>query len=519
MTDSMHHERRGTRGADLRVGRRIFGPTGDWIATVGAIVVLLVIGVPKLFATPIWIDEAYTVTAVENLVESARSTHLTMSGYYAILWLWAQVTTSIVWLRTFSLICGLATLLCLRALTVRIAGRRVAAVAVLVLPFLAMFQWKATEARAYALEMLLIALCWLLVTGEHLWGARRHYWWSLLVLAGIVGPFLHGLFFLVFSPIILYVCLRDRRPLTVARATIALLVPMVLAFAFWRSGARDVGTRMGGGIQAWIGASIHTFFGENPLVVIVLFGGVALWLATHFRVRPGAIRRAHQIDHWVPTIWVFVPMCGLIILAGVGDVFNTRYLAAILPGLAALFGQVAVALDGGLHALALRGRSRILGRLPAWGGSAFIIAMVILGNFTTPAFTSPPWDDVTARVAADETARPCIIFAEVADDFLPTQVRPPFEVVWREQAYGRNVAVISSDRQLGIPRRFGKSLPLATTARRAQHCDTIWIVSTGAYGTDPTRRYAEEPSIRRTFERVASWDSVDGYELILMRRR
>lgn len=489
----------------------------DVIATIASVVLLCAIALPRIISTPPWIDEAYTVAATEHLSESARFSHYTMSGYYAILWLWGQLSTSIIWLRMFSLVCAIFTIVCLRRLAILIGGRRLGTLAVVILPLLAMFQWKATEARAYALETLTVSLCWLVVASGRLDGEHGRLWLLVLGVAGVFGEFLHGMFVLQFLPISVFLLIRGRRPVAIVRAGLLSVVPAATGWLLWTAGASEVGTFAPGGPSTWASYFFRSFFGHMTVIILACIVGVTLWFVATVRpvVRHG---RRPPAATWIPLLWVIVPTIGLSALSLEVNRFNPRYLAPILPGLAILFAQVGVWLDRSI----VRGvnptvpasfRRGLTGRF----GSIIVVGVLVVGSMATPPFVDSPWKEMVQRVASADPNGSCIIFAELSATH-PSQIRTPFETAWRMYERDHDLAVISSARQLGSPRRFDPTLAIRDVALRASDCRTVWVLSDANYDGDPANRYLAIEPFSTQFKALPVWTTSNGYMLTELRR-
>lgn len=491
----------------------------DTIATVLGIALLCIVAIPRIITTPPWIDEAYTAAAVNDPIQSIRFSHFTMSGYYIILWLWSGVGASFAWLRTFSLICAVLTIVCVRRIAVVVGGRRLATVTVIVLPLLAMFQWKATEARAYALETLVVTWLWLVAMSTARTSGRRSWFWVALAVAGVFGEFLHGLFFLQYIPLAVYLIWSDPRRTTVAKTLIACALAFSTAAGLWMTGASDVGTFLASDPGSWVASYLRTFFGHSPIVVLVSVAAVsaAAFLALRRRVEPGD--REPRIDRWVPALWFAAPAAAMFAMSLAVNRFNPRYLAPTLPGLALLLAQVGTSLDRHLRRATKRSagepRPRVIG---ARLGSIGVVVAVAVGSVSTPPFVESPWREMASRVAAVDPSSNCIIFAEVSDS-IPAQMRTPFETAWDIYETNTPLRVISSDRPLGKPRRADRNLPPTVVANRASACETVWILSDPNYGVDPSARFLEVAPLSTGFTIIDEWTTSDGYELVQLRRR
>ncbi len=157
-----------------------------WVGVAAADVVLAALGAATLGRRSIWYDEAFTAGMVrapwDEFTTIAWRRELNMILHYLLLRPWGALGDSPEVLRSFSLLCALATVPLVALLGVRLFDRRTGLVAATLLAVHASVVQYAVEARAYTLAMLLVsATAWLLIAGVD----RRREW--LWVGAGIVG--------------------------------------------------------------------------------------------------------------------------------------------------------------------------------------------------------------------------------------------------------------------------------------------------------------------------------------------
>lgn len=160
-----------------------------------ACAVSLLATVPRLTSRPIWTDEALTVGATGELVDTLRATGGTMALYYAMVAPIAELSTDRVWLRLPSALLAAGTVAITYLIARRLLGRWGAASAALALASSwALARW-GIEARGYALAMFLVATSWLgLVEAVHADDdRRRRRWWVLFAVAALLAPLAHGM--------------------------------------------------------------------------------------------------------------------------------------------------------------------------------------------------------------------------------------------------------------------------------------------------------------------------------------
>lgn len=139
--------------ARARVATRV-----DGFAAAGAALVTLLLGAVRVSDQAFWYDEVFTAVAVDQplgaLLRQLR-TEAGMFAYYLGLWGWGQFGDSEWWLRMFSVAGAAAGVAATWMLAVRVAGRRVAVVAVVALWCNPFFLRNLTELRAYSWTMCL----------------------------------------------------------------------------------------------------------------------------------------------------------------------------------------------------------------------------------------------------------------------------------------------------------------------------------------------------------------------------
>ena len=159
---------------------------------VGALVALVIIGGRRVMTGSLWVDEAWSLAAFRHLRLSYQASGGSMIGYYAMMWPWARVSQAIWWLRLPSLLAGLGTMAATYRIVHKLFGERsrLAWAACVVLLWSPIFLWKSSEVRPYALETLLIALCWLAVI-ELATNPSSSKWATVFLVCAIVGPWVH----------------------------------------------------------------------------------------------------------------------------------------------------------------------------------------------------------------------------------------------------------------------------------------------------------------------------------------
>ena len=458
--------------------------------------------------SPLWLDEAYTLGAVNDPGQSLTRTHGTMGLYYVVMWGWGQVGTAAWWLRTPSLLCAVATLVVVRPLARRIGGHRLVAVGLPVLALNQMFAWKAMEARAYAMETLIVTLVWaaaLRAMGVVGAGPDRRWWLATVPLA-VAGTFCHGLFVVQLAPIVV-VAAASRRPLRAVAATVPALVAAALAALALRSaGASEVGTNVPGGPAPWLGAWMDELLSRSPLLKVALAEVVAVGLVLGARRAWRARRDAEaRVAALVPATWAVAPALALGLVSIVDPVFNPRYLAPSAVGLALVVGGALTRIP-----------------VPHWGRPLAAVAVAAAAvTLVAAAVAAPPYMDEDWSTAARIVARGAepgdgVVFANL-DEGEPVQSRPPFEAAWAGFDTPITPVVLSSDRPLGRVQRYDTPRSLSRMAAAAAGRDRVWMVLTHGRGDDNARRIDE--SALAGFAPVRTWPVDDAVEVRLYEDR
>jgi mannosyltransferase len=109
----------------------------------------------------LWYDEGFSVLMVELADPTIWRLDLHPPLYYALLWAWSRLSMGDVWLRSLSVVFGVATLPLVFALGARLFSREAGAWAAAFLALLHMHVWYSREARMYALMVLLFTAAFL----------------------------------------------------------------------------------------------------------------------------------------------------------------------------------------------------------------------------------------------------------------------------------------------------------------------------------------------------------------------
>lgn len=433
-----------------------------------SLAILATVAVLRLPNESQWLDEAFTRAAVNDFWEYADSRAGNMFLYMVVVRGFATIDTATWWLRMPSVLAAAGALVLFRPIARRVGGSRLVALALPTLALSVWFQWAATDARAYSLEILVTVAAWLcaLLALESP-GRDGRKWWLLLALLGGIGVGIHGFFELQLVPIALLVLLRRG-----FRGAVTVLWPVVLTSAavlviFVRAGTVDrVGISTAGGISNWIGETLVVFFGSHALSKVVLLELVLCGVvAAYLHLRRKGLRRSWRI--LLPLLWMFVPVAVLALVSMRVDRFSARYVIGSLPG-------VALVLAGATIWLSDRIRSKF-GAIWQGGALAAVVGLLMFTTFVTPYPWRQDWRGAVEVVAANARNGDAIVFADDAGQY-PEFTRPGFEATWQTSRRAATPAVMSHRRPLGLVRIDDRVLFPSVVAQRVESHDRVWMV-------------------------------------------
>jgi hypothetical protein len=309
------------------------GAVSEWLPVGVPVVVAAMLSVPRLAVRPLWLDEAYSVGATNELLATWRQTGVTQALYYALLWPVTRLSTDPAWIRLPSALLGLAAVVIVYRLGRRMGGTTLGVLAAGGLALSWGLARYSLEARSYTLALLLVSIGWLAVvavvqTPDD--GARRR-WWRILYVVTLLAPLAHGLAALNYVVQVgaLAVVPGDRR--TLARR--ALLVAPVLAVelaAMFLLGVGEVGEWVPP-LGMW---QVRTF--KQLLLGFEVAGtvlGVLVAVAVIDVVRRFARERSRDAWlHLVPLFWALGPTVLVALISLVRPYAVARYVFPSLPG-------------------------------------------------------------------------------------------------------------------------------------------------------------------------------------------
>ncbi len=472
-----------------------------------SIVVLAVVSSTRLGRTGLWMDEAWSLAAVNDLGLSLRTSHGTMAAYYTLLWVWGRVDTSVEWLRLLSTVFGASTLVVTQLIARRIGGRALAVVAPLFLVASPMFLWKATEARAYALETLLTAVAWYAAIriGENAAEQTRSARWYLLLFALVlVGPLTHGLFYAQLVALGVYLAIRLAETRRILVLAAMFVIGTGVTIVLWELGLSNAGSvyafdsiRIFRSLLAWY-LDPNTWIARLLGALIVVAVVVSLFERPEDPDRPRFPPRLPE-RFIVPIIWTFVPLASLLFVRATHSVWAPYYLAPVTPGVALLLAASVTRLVRAVAPAEGASGTRVA---VAWGVAAVLIVVVGWSSFSHPRQITEDWRGAAHLIA--EQARDSdglVLLGSLPGT--PYAVRAPFEAAWGELDPLTTPAEVSPRRPLGRVLRSDRYLKPAEIRSATLRYPRVWVVDY----RDMYRGVEDDPPLAESaFDLVRRWD-------------
>ena len=214
------------------------GARRDLIWTTGLVILAAVLRVPTLAEQSFWLDEAYTERLVRmsfgGMLHAIPITESTPPLYYMLAWWWTHVFGfSEFGIRSLSALAGILTVPAVYATALRLADRRAAVIAGILVALSPMLIWYSQEARAYALATLLGTMSLLCLVSFLDTGGRG--WLVGWVVSAALGLASHYFVAFVVAPELVWLLWRRRRDRRVVvaggvvLAVAAALLPLALA--------------------------------------------------------------------------------------------------------------------------------------------------------------------------------------------------------------------------------------------------------------------------------------------------
>lgn len=451
------------REAHARPHRRRRSVGSAWLPA-GVVAIAALLSVPRLGARTLWLDEAYTIGATNQLFDTWRNTAGTQALYYLLVWPVTRLSTDPVWLRLPSALFALAAVVVVLHIGRRLGGQRVALLAAGGLALSWGLARYAIEARSYTLALLLVSASWLALIAAVQTDAddlsRR--WWRVFYVVSVLLPLAHGLatLNLVAQIAALAIAPHDRRRLLRRASVIVPVVAFELA-ALFLLGAAEVGD--------WVPPlSWGQLRGVKQLMVGFDLAGVVLTGLVAWAVAAAVRRflRERTQEAWLqllPAFWALGPLTMVVMMSLVRPYVADRYVFPSIPGYFLLIAGLLVRL-GSTKRVAL--------------ASLALAPLLLVDHRHVTTVGVEDWSELTACIAANS----------VDGDRVVTAVahRPPLDYYWPEHPELAGVEPLAPPEPLGQVRRLYDSLIETRPAFRSTLLEdttrSIWYVERGGGG-------------------------------------
>lgn len=480
----------------------------------------------------LWIDEAFSLGATNQLVPTIRNTGGTMALYYVLLDGWTAVLgSSVLALRSLSVVFVLALILVLWRLVHRLLPPTEADLTLVVVALMPAVLHLAQNTRAYALVLVVTAGCWLCLTHAVDADSRdderaTRLWCLALVPLVVAGELSHGLFLLQVPPLVLSVAvhLRHRRRLLVGLAPAVVAGVATLAFLLLALDAGRVGDWILPIDRAQVEALATNLLARRWLLRAALGLLVVVGAVTLLRRRP-----PDPVGRWkamAPVWWAFTPVVLLAGLSVVRPSLLGRYVAGSLPALGILITLgLLVVWRAVVPSVPAAGADAA--RAPRHAGRWALGALLVVAALSVPLLDRVPpsneriedWDALTDHIGTHAQPGDGLVFIPIdGPQDNPDILRPPFEAAWTGRPGPRaDLVAISPARPLGQVRRLDDVLaPAELSARMADH-ERVWVVMVPTGWTTFLDALSREPAASR-LQRQPVLTFTGGMQVVLLER-
>ncbi len=325
------------RGALAAPGSARRRRSGDLVLWSGLLLLAAAIRLPTLAQQSFWLDEAYTERLLRmslgGMLHAIPRTESTPPVYYVLAWVWTRAFgLSELGVRSLSAMAGIATIPVAYAVAARLAGRRAAVIAGLLLAVSPLMVWFSQEARAYALAALLSTVTVLCVVAYL--EEERDRWLIGWGLAAALGLATHYFVVFVVAPeagLLLWRARRDRR-LGAAIGLVAVVAGALVPLALAQRGTGHADYIASGSLSTRLLQVPKQLLEGYASPAQALIGGLAALIVVTGALWPLVIdagtRRRATVPLLVGLACTLVPM--VLAILGV-DFLNTRNLLPALP--------------------------------------------------------------------------------------------------------------------------------------------------------------------------------------------
>jgi hypothetical protein len=427
---------------------------------------------PRLGSRSMWLDEAYTVGATNQLVDTWQETGGTQALYYLMVWPFSRVSIEPAWMRLPSALLAVVAVALIYEVGRRIGGRTMAVLSSGGLALSWGFARYAVEARGYMLSLVLVSLSWLALIAivseasssasaapDARSGRVSRRWWTVFAVATLLAPLAHGLAVLHFP----------------VQAAALVLAPLPRRWVRIFAGV-GVGLAIQLGGLALLGASdigdwvdplnlnqvrnMAWLMSGPGITGELLFLGMATAAFQAVRTYLGT----KDADTWVrlvPVFWALGAPALVLAISVVRPYAASRYIFAALPGFILLLAALLASLS-----------SR---RVVAIGVTAVVAAMLVSDQWRVTTNGIEDWEGMTA----------CMVANAVEGDRLMTGAahRSPIDYYWPEDGPEVPIEPLYPPDQLGpVKRLYETTEPSLKELLLADTSEPVWHVARGQFG-------------------------------------
>jgi hypothetical protein len=401
-----------------------------WPAGVFAVAAGL-LSLPRLGTRTLWLDEAYTVGATNELLATYRHTAGTQALYYLLVWPATRLSTDPAWIRFPSAVLGMAAVAVVWRVGLRLGGRVVAALAAGGLALSWGLARYSVEARSYTLALLLVSASWLaLIAALQAGDDDGRRWWRTYYVVTALIPLAHGLATLNFVAQLaaLAVAPSDRKALVRRAALVAPVLAAELAVMFLM-GAAEIGDWVPP-LSWWQLRTMKQLllgYGVGGVVFGALVGVAVVDVVRRYR-------RERTREAWVqvlPVFWAVAPVLMVLAMSLFRPYAAARYL---FPSLPAFF----------LLAAALIVRLESVRRIAV--AAVLLVPLLLVDQRHVTVEGIEDWAGVTACIAANSVPGDRLVTAE--------SHRPALDYYWPDHPELADVDPLAPPEPLGQVRRL-----------------------------------------------------------------
>ena len=459
----------------------------------------LALSIPRLAERPLWLDEAFTVGATNELGPTLRHTGGTMALYYALLTPWSWISDSRFWLRLPSALIAAATVAVVYAIGHRLGGRRMATVASSLLAASWFLSRYAMEARGYALALLLVSVSWLgLISalaeadGGDEEASRR--WWWVFAAAAVLAPLAHGLSALQVPFQVVVLLLAPGGRAFVRRLLPVLAVLFVEGIVLFAIGAGEVASWIQPLNWTQVSGFLRLLLGRETTLWVVgaaFVGGIGVSLR--------ALRRERTTETWlglVPVIWALGLPLAIIAISVVRPYAASRYVLSSLPGISLVVAALVVQIK----------------RPVAYAAWAVLLVFLLLDQPQSVRNGLEDWPRLVHRTTTEASPGDLLL--------MPQHLRAPFDYALEHGNTDPGLHPLSPTNPIGDPLRLYSPAKGTMVARLlAAPPATVWLVDRSRLDLPALKRLLANAEVRAKYRQTGHWTYAGQLYLIRLEPR